>query len=257
VGQTLVEEAVVTEYDTIGAGYPLVRRPDSRIAAAIDRALGNSVTVVNVGAGAGSYESRTTIPIEPSETMIRQRPPNAATAIIGVAESLPLIDRAVDAATAFLTVHHWRDRERGLAEMRRVARGPVVILTYLMEDAIAHEARWVTRDYFPSIEALDHRIFPPREVFERALGAVHVEVVPVPRDCRDGFLHAYWARPTAYFDPNVRAGISGLALLAPRELERGLSMLRADLDSGAWSERYGALLERQEIDVGLRLVTAP
>src|SRR5215208_3177943 len=129
-GSSSVTEAS-TLYDRAGHGYAEQRRPDPRLADPIHRALGSAATLVNVGAGAGSYEppDRYVLAVEPSETMRRQRPDNLPPAIDAVAESLPLDDDAVEAAMAVLTVHHWSDPVAGLREMRRVARGPVVVLT--------------------------------------------------------------------------------------------------------------------------------
>lgn len=244
-------------YDVIGDGYARARRPDARIAAPIERALGDAVTVVNVGAGAGSYESphRRVVAIEPSEAMVRQRPPGSAPAILGVAEALPLADASVDAATAFLTVHHWSDRERGLRELRRVARGAVVVLTY-MPGAIDPASSWITHRYFPLIEAADARIFPPASLYEGALGACTFERVPIPADCSDGFLHAYWSRPERYLDAEVRKGISGFRLLPVAAVDEGLARLERDLETGAWDAMFGALRSQREFDAGLRLVIA-
>lgn len=247
----------MSRYDQIGTTYRETRRPDPRIAAQIEQALGDATSVVNVGAGAGSYEPphRQVVAIEPSRTMIGQRPAGAAPAIQGVAEHLPVATGSVDAATAFLTVHHWSDQPAGLRELARVARRVVVILTYLEVD-LEPAARWVTREYFPGIEARDAHLFPPLGAFEQALGPVETAPLLVPRDCTDGFLHAYWARPEAYLDPVVRAGMSGFHLLPASELDQGVERLRADLASGAWDARWGALRERDSLDVGLRLVIA-
>jgi SAM-dependent methyltransferase len=247
----------MTLYDEIGKSYGNGRRSDPRIAARIEAALGDAITVVNVGAGAGSYESssRRVVAVEPSETMIRQRPADAAPAIVGVAEALPLCDRSVDAATAFLTIHHWSDPDRGLAEMRRVARKRAVLLTYVPGTYDPDDA-WLTR-YFPSIAELDRRIFPALDRFVRAFGSTTVcEEVLVPHDCIDGFLHAFWARPETYLDPAVRAGMSGFQRITREELDGGLARLRADLESGAWDRAHGALRAGGFFDAGLRLISA-
>jgi SAM-dependent methyltransferase len=197
-------------YDTIGTGYGQVRVPDPRIAALIEENLGDAVRVVNVGAGAGSYESahRKVLAVEPSAEMIRQRPPDAAPCIVGRSEALPLLDGAVDACTAFWTVHHWTDQAAGLREMRRVARRRVVLMNYL-PGVIAVEARWLSGVYFPHIARADETLFPALAACEASLGPCRVVPVPIPRDCVDGFLDAYWARPEAYLEERVRAGISG------------------------------------------------
>lgn len=239
-------------YDRIGIGYADRRVPDPRIAAAIAAALGDAASVANVGAGAGSYEpsDRRVVAVEPSLTMIRQRPRDSAPALRATATALPLRDASVDAALAVLTIHHWADRARGLAELRRVARRRVVIFTY--EPLVPF---WLGA-YFPGIRRLDLDIFPSRADYERILGPVRLEVVGIPHDCSDGFLGAYWRRPHAYLDVRVRSSISSFAKLPADEIDAGLARLRADLDSGAWRRSNGALLARESIDVGYRLVVA-
>jgi SAM-dependent methyltransferase len=253
-GEVLSE--AVSEYDASRAAYTATRRPDPRIAAAIERALGDARTVANVGAGAGSYESpdREVIAIEPSATMRAQRPEGAPDAIDARAEALPLEDASVDAATAILTVHHWSDPLAGLRELRRIARGPVVVLTF---DPAAAEALWLVRDYLPELAAVDRARFPTIDATVQALGGpTTVDRVPIPHDCRDGFLGAYWRRPERYLEPAVRPGISTFGELDEAVLERGLRRLRNDLDSGAWRRRYGGLLPLEELDIGYRLVVS-
>lgn len=239
-------------YDRIGTDYAQRRRPDPRIAARIEDALGDSQSVLNVGAGAGSYEptSRAVVAVEPSAAMIAQRPDGAARAVQAQAEDLPFEDNSFDAAMAILTVHHWRDRVAGLREMRRVARGPVVILTY----DPAHPACWLD-DYFPQLRMLDQEQMPPMIFYGEILGAVEIEAVPVPWDCVDGFLYAFWRRPEAYLDPAIRAGISSFWKI--EGLDEGLDRLRTDLESGEWRRRNAALLDRSELDPGYRLVRSP
>jgi len=244
-------------YDTIGTGYRAVRVPDPRIAALVDEALGDAVSVVNVGAGAGSYEPRhrRVVGVEPSSEMIRQRPRDAAPCVVGRAEALPFLDGSVDACTALWTVHHWSDADAGLREMRRVARGPVVLMAYL-PGAIAPSDRWLSGVYFPSIREFDETHFPRLERYEAALGPCRVVPVPIPADCEDGFLDAYWARPEAYLDPSVRAGISGFRLMREPELAEGLRHLGDDLRDGTWDRRFGALRRQATFDAGVRLVVA-
>jgi SAM-dependent methyltransferase len=239
-------------YDRIGVGYGGHRRPDPRIASAIVAALGRAERVVNVGAGAGSYEpiDRSVVAVEPAISMIRQRGPESAPVVQGSALALPFRDAAFDAALAVLTVHHWPDRAQGLAELRRVARDRVVILTWLADAP----GFWLVEDYFPEMVALD-RIFPTPDEMRRALGPIEVHPLPVPHDCTDGFLGAYWRRPQAYLDAAVRGAISSFSKL--REVEPGLSRLRQDLDDGTWTRRYGSLLTRSDLDLGYRLVVAP
>lgn len=241
-------------YDTIGLGYARQRRPDPRIAGHLTMALGTARSVLNVGAGAGSYEpaDRRVVAVEPSAVMLAQRPPSAAPAVRARAEALPFPDRAFDATMAVLTLHHWADRAAGLAECARVARERVVLLTW---DPAA-DGFWLVQEYFPEFMEADRRQFPSIPTYSEAFGPnarVQVRSVPVPRDCVDGFLGAYWARPEAYLDPAVRAGISSFALPGT---EAGLERLRADLASGAWHARHGELLAEDALDVGYRLVVA-
>jgi SAM-dependent methyltransferase len=245
---------VPPEYDASRATYALTRQTDPSIAAAIERALGDARTLVNVGAGAGSYESadRDVIAIEPSATMRAQRPPGAARAIDAYAEDLPLADDSVDAALAAMAVHHWEDPRRGLAEMARVARRRVVLFTF---DADRVEDLWLVRDYLPEIAAIDRARFLPIAEQAAAIGGqARIERVPIPATCRDGLLGAFWRRPERYLDPELLPGTSALSALPPDVLRRGLDGLRNDLASGAWRRRYGGLLSRDELDVGYRLV---
>ena len=237
-------------YDTIGVNYADLRRPDPRIEAMIGRALGDAETVLNVGAGAGSYEpaDRRVTALEPSVEMIQQRGDAAAPVVRGAAEALPFGDDAFDAAMGILTVHHWTDKERGLREMRRVTRGPVVLLTY---DA-AHRGFWLA-DYIPALVALDEAQMPPMADYAAWLGPVETSVVAIPHDCTDGFLCAYWRRPAAYLDARVRAAISSFWAIDAGE---GLARLADDLESGAWVARYGGLLDETARDFGYRLVVS-
>ncbi len=239
-------------YDRIGIGYAAYRRPEPRIAARIAEALGPARTVVNVGAGTGSYEPATgrIVAVEPSAEMVRQRAPDAAPAVRASAGALPFADRAFDAALAVLTLHHWPDWRAGLAEMRRVARGPVVILTWDPH----HPPFWLLRDYFPGIVDADRAAFPSFGRMEGVLGPMRIHPVPVPADCVDGFLGAYWRRPAAYLDDGARGAISAFSKLD--DAATGLSRLRADLADGTWERRNGDLLGRAELDVGYRLVVA-
>src|SRR5687767_10099719 len=199
-------------YDTIGQAYSTRRRPDPRIAARIGALIGRDATVLNVGAGSGSYEPvhNDVIAVEPSAVMIGQRLPSAAPAVRAVAEELPFRDEAFDVALAILTVHHWNDQKRGLEECARVARDRVVLLTWDPEA----EGFWLVRDYFPEILAVDRVIFPSMQSLNTVLGPVAVSPLPIPADCVDGFLGAYWQRPEAYLDPEVRGGISSFCRLA-------------------------------------------
>jgi SAM-dependent methyltransferase len=239
-------------YDDIGRGYARHRRPDPMIAAMVVDALGEAQSVVSVGAGAGSYEppDRAVVAVEPSLVMIRQRPPSAAPAIRGTAESLPMRSASFDAALAVLTIHHWSGLWTGLAEMRRVARHQIV-LTF---DPIAHCTHWIT-DYVPEIGDI-FRAAPPVDDVADAIAAEDVWTVPIAHDTPDGMTIAYWRRPHAYLDPDLRAGGSAFQQVDPGALERGLHRLESDLESGAWDERYGELLTAEAMDYGLRLISS-
>lgn len=238
-------------YDTIGEGYDLLRKPDPRIALQIRSALGAARSVVNVGAGTGSYEpdDREVTAVEPSAEMIGKRGDGAAPALQASAEALPFGDNAFDAAMAVLTIHHWQDQQAGLREMRRVSRGPVVVVTY----DPAHRP-WLT-EYLPELACLDERQMPPMDFYERCLGQVKVMPLLVPHDCSDGFLYAYWRRPHAYLDPALRKGSSSFWALG-ESVDSGLARLRDDLSTGQWQERHAGLLSQEAWDVGYRLVVA-
>ena len=239
-------------YDRIGAVYARHRRPDPRLAAQFDRALGEGATVVNVGAGTGSYEpaDRRVVAVEPSGVMISQRRPGSAPAVRAVAEHLPFADRSFDAALALLTVHHWQDAAAGLAEMSRVARR-LVIFTF---DPVVHMDFWMVQEYLPESVALPTTDVISPEAVAAAVGADSIEVVPVPADCSDGFYWAYWCRPRAYLDPEVRACISGMAQLDDDLVAERMARLGADLEDGTWEERHGHLRDLDSIDGGFRLV---
>jgi SAM-dependent methyltransferase len=238
-------------YDTIGRGYRNYRKPDPRIAAMIEGALGDAQSVVNVGAGTGSYEpkDRHVIAVEPSVTMIAQRAPDAAEAIQASAEHLPFAGKSFDAALAILTVHHWPDQIAGLREMARVARKRCVVLTW----DVPETRFWLTEDYFPAILEQDRRTFSLAP-FREAFGAIDVRVVPVPHDCTDGFLCAYWRRPEMYLDPDARRSISSFSRLG--DVSGVLERLKRDLDDGTWMRRNGRLLQETEMDYGYRLAVA-
>jgi SAM-dependent methyltransferase len=242
-------------YDVIGRGYAQIRRPDPRIAARIEAALDGARTVVNVGAGAGSYEpiGRDVIAVEPSETMIAQRPRDSAPVVQARAEALPFEDDSFDAAMALITVHHWEDQAAGLAEMRRVARSRVVVLTFDPPPLARH---WLPRDYVPSLYDVHVEMLGPIVATTAALPGARVETVPIPRLCEDGFWCALWDRPELHLDPDVRRASSGWHRIDPEEADRGLAALRADLKSGAWDERNGHLRTAAELDIGLRLLVA-
>ena len=237
-------------YDEIGSGYATTRRPDPRLAAALWDALGDVTTVANVGAGAGSYEPPTTVvAVEPSATMLAQRPEGAAPAVRAVAEALPLRDGAVDGALAVLTLHHWTDWRAGVTELRRVA-DRVVVLTW---DQHVSESFWLL-DWFPELRELDAGRAVDVDELADALGGATVTPWAVPHDCRDGFLAAHWRHPERYLDPVVRDGMSLFRQGAPGVVQRGLARLRADLADGTWHARHGRLLDLDRLDCGYRIV---
>jgi SAM-dependent methyltransferase len=241
---------MTARYDTIGVNYDQLRLPDPRIARQINHALGTASSVLNVGAGTGSYEpaDRNVTAVEPSIEMIRKRKPSAAPVIQTSAEQLPFEDQSFDAAMAILTIHHWPDKAAGLREMRRVTRGPIVLLTF----DPAHRP-WLT-DYLPELAALDEQQFPLMSDYQRWMGPVSIKPVMIPYDCSDGFLYAYWRRPSAYLDPHIRSGSS--SFWAVDDAESGLQRLKDDLESERWEERYAELLSQDEYDAGYRLVVA-
>lgn len=246
----------MTAYERIGVGYARTRGEDPRIGDVIRRGLGDAASVVNVGAGSGSYEpdDRFLVAVEPSARMIAQRSASAAPVVRGVAEALPLRDDAVDAALAVLTLHHWTDLAKACRELTRVARRRVVVLTFDPD----HEGFWLTQDYFPQFVEEDRLRLPPLAEIAALLGGrAEVEPIAVPHDCVDGFLGAFWKRPRAYLDPDVRRGISSFAAAPPDSLQAGLRRLEADLESGRWQDVYGAALEPWDaLDLGYRLLVA-
>jgi SAM-dependent methyltransferase len=238
------------KYDLIGVNYAELRRPDPRIATILEQALGSAQTVLNVGAGTGSYEprERSLVAVEPSRAMILKRRSTAAEVIQANADALPFVDKCFAASMAILTIHHWSEKQAGLREMRRVTRGRIVLLTF----DPAHRP-WLT-DYLPELAALDESQMPRMSDYERWLGPVRITPVLVPHDCHDGFLYGYWRRPVAYLDPRIRSGSSSFWAIG--NAEAGLQQLRRDLETGVWERRYAALLNLEAYDAGYRLVVA-
>jgi SAM-dependent methyltransferase len=243
---------VRVDYEQRGQGYARNRRTDPRIAARIHAALGGARTVLNVGAGAGSYEpdDRWVLAVEPSAAMRAQRPPGAAPALAARAEALPFDDDSFDAAMACVTIHHWDPASTGLAELRRVARGPVVVFTCELDalpdwqQEFLREGLVIERPRFPAID----------DVARWLGGSTRVERVPTPADCMDGFFEAFWKRPEALLDPQIRASQSMWTLLEPGVEERIVERLRAALASGEWDAQHGHLRELDSFDGALRLV---
>lgn len=236
------------KYDVIGINYAELRKPDQRIAKVIVSALGSAQTILNVGAGTGSYEptDRSVIAVEPSYEMIKKRSPTAAKVIQASAEELPFDDKSFDASMAVLTIHHWSDKEAGLREMRRVTRGRIVLLT-----CDPSHRPWLT-DYLPELAVLDEAQMPTLSDYKRWLGSVQITSVLVPHDCSDGFLYAYWRRPAAYLDKNIRSGSSSFWAIS--NAAAGLQKLRQDIETGEWERRYATLLALDVYDAGYRLV---
>lgn len=244
----------MTLYDRIGHRYHEGRRTDPRWMAAIAEALGDARTVLNVGAGTGNYEpsGRAVVAIEPSSVMLAQRPQTAAPVVQATAEALPVRDGAFDAALAVLTLHHWTDVERGLAELRRVARRQVVLLF----EPGGNADFWLVRDYLPSIVEVDRGWAVSTSALRDHLGPIDVRPLAVPRDMQDGVLAAHWARPEAYLDPHVRARASAFAKLDPSLVADAVDALRNDLADGTWARRNAELADLDALEAGYRLVVA-
>lgn len=243
------------DYAKHGEGYSSRRRTDPRIAAQIHQALGDARTVLNVGAGAGSYEpeDRYVLAIEPSEAMRAQRPKHLAPAINGIAEQLPLDDQSVDAAMALATVHQWRDLEKGLRELRRVTRGPIVVLAF---DGEALDLYWLA-EYAPELIAVERRRYPSIGRIVNGLGGeAEVQTVPVPIDCTDGFTEAYYARPEAFLEPAVRRSQSAWSFVKEEDQRRFVKRLREDLESGNWDREYGEWRKKPFFEGSLRLIVS-
>jgi SAM-dependent methyltransferase len=245
----------MTRYDQTGRTYSQTRQPDPRIAAVINRAVGRAESLANIGAGTGSYEpALTVVAVEPSRVMLDQRPRGSAPAVQATAERLPIRSDAVDVALAVLTIHHWPDLAAGLAEMVRIARRRVVILTW-DHDVIADF--WLLREYVPAAAETDARLAISLEALTTLLSEhrVSVTAVPVPHDCIDGFGGAYWRRPDAYLDRTVQHGMSLLSMTPDDAVQEGLSRLKADLSTGAWHQQHADLLAQAELDLGYRVVS--
>lgn len=239
-------------YDTIGLSFTATRQTEPRIAARIWAALGDAGTVLNVGAGTGSYEppGRDVTAVEPSAVMRAQRPAGAAPCIAAAADSLPFADQSFDAAMAVLSDHHWPDPIAGMQEMRRVARR-VVVFNF---DAEHISEFWLTRDYLPELAALSAG-HPTMRQSAEAVGA-RLEPVPIPWNCADGFFHAYWRRPEQYLRQEVRRGISLFAAMGPQAEQRMTQRLAHDLASGQWAARNRDITGLVEAELGARLLIA-
>lgn len=242
-------------YGELGIDYARYRQPDPHIAQHILAALGDAHTVLNVGAGAGSYEprDRQVTAVEPSATMRAQRPPDLPEAIDATAEHLPFPDRSFDAAMAISTVHQWPDLPAGIGELVRVTRGPIVIIT---SDPAALPRFWLA-NYLPELLHIQARRFPGIDTIASLLGGAEIRTVPIPRDCTDGFEEAYYGRPEMFLDSGVRRGISAWSFVAPEANARFIRHLTADLESSAWDSRYGHLRTQHRFNGALRLIIRP
>lgn len=241
------------DYGAIGGSYARFRQPEPSIAAQIFSALGDARSILNVGAGTGSYEpaNRHVTAVEPSASMRAQRPANLGVAVDAVAEDLPFADASFDAAMAIVTVHQWSNLEQGLAEMRRVTRGPVVLL---VADPDVMGDYWLN-DYIPEVRAIEASRFPPLARLAKALGQrVAVQPVPIPLHCRDGFNEAYYGRPEAFLDAEARLACSSWSLVSEAVVARFVDHLARDLANGRWDERHGHLRSQPFFDGPLRLL---
>lgn len=241
----------VEKYDAIGSSYATHRTADPAIEAAITEALGNSKTVLNVGAGTGSYEpaSLNVVAIEPSKTMIAQRPRHAAPAIVGRAENLPFADKQFDASMAIMTIHHWDSLLDGIAEMQRVTKNRIVIMTFDPEFG----GFWLEK-YLPELKTIGREGFPRMASLANVLGHAEIRRLAIPAQCSDGFMCAYWRRPDAYLNGNVRSSISVFSILS--DIDEGLERLASDLADGTWERENEDILSRTELDLGYRLVVS-
>jgi len=237
-------------YDQIGSNYRIARQPDPFVYQQIIQRLGSPELILNVGAGAGSYEPRShqVVAVEPSFNMIKQRSAGAAPAVQAVAEALPFRDETFVAAMTVLSCHHWKSRPAAFEEIGRVTAGKAVFVTW----DPAHEGFWLTRDYFPEILDIDQAIFPEISEFDRAFSRIKVYPLLIPHDCTDGFLGAYWRRPQAYLDDQVRGSMSTFSKIG--NVSDGVKRLRDDLKSGIWSLKNDHLLKREKLDLGYRIL---
>lgn len=240
---------MTVNYEELAEQYKQFRTPDPRIASDIWAHFGNAKSVLNVGAGIGSYEPDTyqVVAVEPSERMIALRGLTAAQVIRGSAESLPFNDNTFDVSMALLTIHHWSDISRGLSEMLRVAREKVILFTW-----IGYGNDFWLEEYIPEIRGIDKALFPTLKELEKMIGPITVETVEIPADCTDGFMCAYWRRPESYLNTDIRKAISTFSRVGV--IQKGLQDLDADLSSGIWDKKYGHLLSRESMDFGYRIV---
>lgn len=237
-------------YDKIGSNYSIQRKPDPRIESIIHAKLRGASKIVNIGAGTGSYEPKNcdVTSVEPSETMILQRPIDSSPVIQAYAENLPFIDKEFECAMALLTIHHWSNLEKGLMEMKRVSNRQLIFTWNPL-----HEGFWLTQDYFPEIHQIDQKNFPSINTIEELIGPVEVTSVEIPFDCTDGFGSAFWRKPEAYLSMEIRLAMSTFHKIS--NVEEGVLKLKNDIDSGEWERKYGYLLNQESLDLGFVVLT--
>lgn len=237
------------DYDQLAEQYRNYRKPDPRIAASIQAHIHSRQRILNVGAGMGAYEPPDceVVAVEPSYEMMAQRKTSRAALVQGIAEYLPFADQTFDVSMGILTMHHWSDVDLGLREMQRVTQDKIILFTW-----VGYGNDFWLEDYIPEFRGIDAKLFPTLKALGEILGNISVDVVEIPHDCTDGFMCAYWRRPKAYLDANVRSAISTFSRIS--NVQGGLAGLQADIDSGVWHERYGYLNDRQSLDLGYRLV---
>ena len=243
------------DYASIGTVYRNYRVADPRIAAFVHAALADARTVLNIGAGTGSYEptDRLVTAVEPSATMRHKRPPHLPAAVDACAEHLPFPDQSFDAAMGTFTVHQWSDLAAGLREVRRVTRGPVVFLTC---DPALLRTYWLY-EYSPEAIETEASRYPQIPELAAGLGGVTtVTSVPIPLDCTDGFNDAYYGRPEMLLDPAARLACSAWSFVAPAAVARFEASLARDLADGTWDARHGHLRKQEYLEGSLVLVVS-
>jgi len=243
------------DYDGSKVDYVSYRQTDPVIEAQIHRALGDAQTILNVGGGAGSYEpvDRYVVAIEPSVEMRRKRS-TTRPAVIGSAEQLPFDDKSFDASMAIFTIHHWKDLRRGLEEMRRVTRGPVVIVSC---DPLRLYDFWMV-EYGKEVLDIEARRYPAIDTVKGCFGEdTMVTSVSIPRDCRDGFQEAYYARPERLLDDHVRAAQSAWGFLSKDVEQDIVHRLRTALRDGSWDRQFGHFRTAPTFEGSLRLIISP
>jgi SAM-dependent methyltransferase len=242
-------------YASIGTVYRNYRVADPRIAAFVHAALGNARTVLNVGAGTGSYEptDRLVTAVEPSATMREKRPAHLPVAVDACAERLPFPDQSFAAAMGTFTVHQWRDLSAGLREVRRVTRGPVVFLTC---DPTLLRTYWLY-EYSPEAIETEASRYPEIAALAAGLGGVvKVTPVPIPLDCTDGFNDAYYGRPEMLLEPAARLACSAWSFVKPAAIARFEATLARDLGNGTWESKHGHLRTQPFLNGSLVLVVS-